>query len=117
MRGGLLDLIAESSTLDSRETMAEERSGIESSGKAIVVQGDAFDLLAKIPGESIGGTGNMDSDTTGNSSTRYQRSGKSATRLQATIGTAETVEFLAWSLTLSGTSPTWQKSWTEQRLA
>jgi len=33
--------------------MAEERSGIESSGKAIVVQGDAFDLLAKIPGESI----------------------------------------------------------------
>jgi hypothetical protein len=53
MRGGLLDLIAESSTLDSRETMAEERSGIESSGKAIVVQGDAFDLLAKIPGESI----------------------------------------------------------------
>ncbi|MGA9669222.1 MAG: hypothetical protein WBQ94_08440, partial [Terracidiphilus sp.] len=33
--------------------MAEERSGPESASKAIVVQGDAFDLLAKVPGDSI----------------------------------------------------------------
>jgi len=53
MRLSFLDVIHETSTLDLRKIMAEERSGPESSSKAIVVQGDAFDLLARIPGDSI----------------------------------------------------------------